>query len=652
MDSVRVEALIDLDLPSKPPPALSIPEVIWPDSVVADVKATDRHEVTADVTISGFHLDDGRKGTLTLDAAAVAGDIRTDLTVADGRGEILRGVASLPGSLCVYPPSICLSNDNLRVDLDLDRFPLAVKESGGDHGENSDLVARIAGKALIAGPVIGPGGYADLAVTFPGWPEMSDFRVELEAMLESRSGPVTADQTGAGRPAEQTGARGAADQTATGIMAEQARPQDLPARVALNLGIDRTESLIASVKMLRGSENMLNADLSYPLSLSFNPFKVTADSSRTIDAAIRSRKLPLEEIDLLMPVGIGLDGTCSLDLSGTGKQDDLSLSGSLEAKDLKMEIADLAQVLLGGNARFGGTSRRPSIEGNFTVTNGVVTMPESRSELHPVEGEAILLDPATLGLMPEDSVQAVAMGSPGFEADYDIRIDIPSSFWLRGEGLEIELRGALQITQKDGLPVITGDLNAQRGTFLFLGRVFELERGIITFYGTKEINPSLDISLFASIESNKIWVNLTGDLVEPRLSLKSDPEMPDGDIMATVLFGKPLNELNDGQGNMLKDRVGDVLIAMGAARLQQQVAGQYGIDLVSIRSGRGNDQENALVVGKYLTPKLLVSYEQGLKEKSTSYIVMEYLLRRNVRVETLYGNDGRSSAGIKLQKDY
>jgi hypothetical protein len=31
---------------------------------------------------------------------------------------------------------------------------------------------------------------------------------------------------------------------------------------------------------------------------------------------------------------------------------------------------------------------------------------------------------------------------------------------------------------------------------------------------------------------------------------------------------------------------------------------------------------------------------------------MEYLLRRNVRVETLYGNDGRSSAGIKLQKDY
>jgi hypothetical protein len=604
------------------------------------------------VTISGFILDDGRKGTLTLDAAAVAGDIRTDLRVADGRGEILRGVASLPGSLCVYPPSICLSNDNLRVDLDLDRFPLAVKESGGDHGENSDLVARIAGKALIAGPVIGPGGYADLAVTFPGWPEMSDFRVELEAMLESRSGPVTADQTGAGRPAEQTGARGAADQTATGIMAEQARPQDLPARVALNLGIDRTESLIASVKMLRGSENMLNADLSYPLSLSFNPFKVTADSSRTIDAAIRSRKLPLEEIDLLMPVGIGLDGTCSLDLSGTGKQDDLSLSGSLEAKDLKMEIADLAQVLLGGNARFGGTSRRPSIEGNFTVTNGVVTMPESRSELHPVEGEAILLDPATLGLMPEDSVQAVAMGSPGFEADYDIRIDIPSSFWLRGEGLEIELRGALQITQKDGLPVITGDLNAQRGTFLFLGRVFELERGIITFYGTKEINPSLDISLFASIESNKIWVNLTGDLVEPRLSLKSDPEMPDGDIMATVLFGKPLNELNDGQGNMLKDRVGDVLIAMGAARLQQQVAGQYGIDLVSIRSGRGNDQENALVVGKYLTPKLLVSYEQGLKEKSTSYIVMEYLLRRNVRVETLYGNDGRSSAGIKLQKDY
>jgi len=301
---------------------------------------------------------------------------------------------------------------------------------------------------------------------------------------------------------------------------------------------------------------------------------------------------------------------------------------------------------------FAGTARRPSITGNFTVTNGVVTMPESKPELHPVEGEAILLDPATLGLAPADSAHGGAMGSPGFKADYDISIDIPSSFWLRGEGLEIELRGGLQIIQKDGLPVITGDMNAQRGTYLFLGRVFELERGIINFYGTEELNPSLDISLVASIESNKIWVNLTGDLVEPRLNLDSDPEMADGDIMATVLFGKPLNELNDGQGNMLKDRMTDVLVAMGAARLQQEIAGQYGIDLVSIRSGRGDSQENALVVGKYLTPKLLVSYEQGLKEKSTSYIVMEYLLHRSVRVETLYGNDGRSSAGINLQKDY
>jgi hypothetical protein len=589
--------------------------------------------------VSGFLLDDGSSGTLRLNAEAAGRDslgpsVLADLEIRDGIGEILKAEISLPGSLSFYPASLGLGAGDLEARLNLDRFPVAVKESGEGPGDGYRLAARIAGEILLAGPMDAPGGHADLVMGFPGWPEMRDFTFVVEAELEA--GQDTIEQ-------------GSAEQDQVGSM--QGQIGDLRRRVSDELGMERPESLIASLKMLRGSRSLLDGALSYPLRLSLAPYGFGVDSTGTIGMMVHSKALPLEEIDLLMPGGIGLDGTCAVDFSGKGPPGDMAISGSLEASKLNLEIANLVQVLLDGSARVEGTSRRPSIAGDFTVENGVVTVPESKPDLHPVEGEAILLDPATLGLAQVDSAHGVAMGSPGFEADYDVRIDIPSSFWLRGEGLEIELRGNLQITQKEGLPVIVGDLNAQRGTYLFLGRVFDLERGIINFYGTEELNPALDISLASTIESNKIWVNLTGDLVEPRLELDSSPEMTDGDIMATILFGKPLNELNDGQGDMLRERMADVLVMMGAARLQQEVAG-HGIDLLTIRSGRGDDQENALVVGKYLTPKLLVMYEQGLREKSTSYIVMEYMLHRNFRLETINGNDGRSSAGIGLQKDY
>lgn len=624
-DSVGIEASVELDLPPSSPPALGVPEVLWPDKATVRILAKSRYVIHADAAISGFLLDDASKGTLNLNADAVAGDVRADVRLSDGLGQVLGGSISLPGSLSVYPPSAFITGGHFRAELDLDRFPLAVKKSADGRDGGSNLVVRLAGSTILAGPVDQPGGHASVTVTFPAWPEMTDFSVAVEALLRPDS---TLDET------------------------VELRAGELAGRVGKSLGVEKTESLVASLRMSRGAKSVLDADLSYPVWLSLYPYGVGADSSRIMNAALRSRALPLEEIDLLTPVGVGLDGTCAVDLSATGPAEDPALSGSLEAEEFKIEIANLAHALLSGNASVAGTARRPSISGNFTVESGAVTMPESRPELHPVEGEAILLDQAKQGLAPADSARGVALASPGFKADYDVRIDIPSDFWLRGDGLEIELRGALQITQKNGLPVIVGDLIAQRGTYLFLGRVFDLERGIVNFYGTEEINPTLDISLASSIEGTRIWINLTGDLAEPRLGLVSDPEMTDGDIMATILFGKPLNELNDGQGTMLRERVTDVLVAMGAARLQQEVAGRYGIDLVTIRSGRGGDQENALVVGKYLTPKILVMYEHGLKQQATSYIVMEYLLHRNVLVETLYGNDGRSSIGISLQKDY
>ena len=51
-------------------------------------------------------------------------------------------------------------------------------------------------------------------------------------------------------------------------------------------------------------------------------------------------------------------------------------------------------------------------------------------------------------------------------------------------------------------------------------------------------------------------------------------------------------------------------------------------------------------------PDLLVTYEQALNQKSTSYVVMEYLLSRYVKLETLYSNQSKTGIGLSVEKDY
>jgi translocation and assembly module TamB len=191
------------------------------------------------------------------------------------------------------------------------------------------------------------------------------------------------------------------------------------------------------------------------------------------------------------------------------------------------------------------------------------------------------------------------------------------------------------------------------GTFVFLGRLFKLESGTLSFYGQEEINPSLDLTVTSNIEDYRVIIKLTGTLEKPELRLTSDPDLPEGDIMAMIVFGKPLDSLNEGQGNMLQQRTAEIAIAMGAAKLTQSLSGQGGVDVVSVRSARGTgDTGSALVVGKYITPELLVSYEQALKEKSTSYIVLEYMLTRYIKLETLYSNQSKTGLGLSVEKNY
>lgn len=399
-----------------------------------------------------------------------------------------------------------------------------------------------------------------------------------------------------------------------------------------------------------------------PIELSLQPpaVRLALEDSTFVD--LHSAISNLGTLSHLLPAGIDLGGSTRLDLRAAGRDTLFGLDGRFAGRDLRVDLADGSWAELEGGLRVQGTSAKPVLEGDLKIEAGLIQLPEVPATLLPTSGAALLWPDAadaasaaadTTPAPARQTVQSPAQRTPtARDVALEFLIECPGNLWLRGQGLEVELEGELNASWQDGRPALVGRLGAKRGTFRFLGRVFTIERGEATFLGDLATDPYLDLALTARLGGVDYRIELTGAALKPSLALSSEPEMSQGDIMASLLFGKPLDELDEGQEQLLRQRAGQVLLAYGAVRLQDQLSRRLGVDLVTINQGVRDDQASSLVLGKYLSPKVLLSYEQFLDADSTFRVRLEYNLSRSFDIETTVGQGDASGIDLLWSRDY
>jgi len=69
-------------------------------------------------------------------------------------------------------------------------------------------------------------------------------------------------------------------------------------------------------------------------------------------------------------------------------------------------------------------------------------------------------------------------------------------------------------------------------------------------------------------------------------------------------------------------------------------------------SWRRKRNASALLVGKYLSPEVIVQYEQVLEQNSAFYVRLEYTINRFFAVETTASQGDESGLAVKWAKDY
>gem|GEM_PF-1451100 len=415
--------------------------------------------------------------------------------------------------------------------------------------------------------------------------------------------------------------------------------------------------------MSLGDNNRLQGRLRLPQArlLALEPDK------QPLDASARFEFNQLEILQALLPDISKPRGRLTLDMNAAGTLAQPRLNGRAELADAAVDIPRLGVKITkitmtgasGADGRFNFELGARSGDGNLVVTgsslldagsgwptrieiNGenfeAARIPEASVNLSPALVVVIANRSIDIGgdlrvpfarLQPRDittaettSSDTVVIGgeqapSPGWLINTHINLILGDRVAFYGYGFEGQLTGKLTIEQQPGqLTSGTGEITVPTGKYRAYGQRLDIENGRVLFTGGPITNPGLDIR--ATRDSNGIITGLLvrGRLRQPQIELFSIPAMGQTDILSYLLFGRPL-ETASGEDSALMAQAALTLGLAGGDQIARSLRERFGLDEFRVETTDSGDQAS-LVVGRYLSPDVYVSYAVGLIESANS----------------------------------
>lgn len=614
----------------------------------------------------------GPRGNLKVGGSARGDSLREvtiDSLVAVWLGEEMR--LQEPVALTVGPDP----NEFVLTPLDFSGEPGSVTAEGFWNDEGMDLVA---GLDLLLGEDL-----LQLVAPSQLWSLNGGTDLKLEASAELERGgddPAVVGRVGAALISHRDERPFGVDLSFTSLGGAQAE-------------------LKAEFSLTSADSVLLKADLDWPGKSESTHGFWHPDPDRDLVVTVPQQRLDLKQINRRLPAEVVLNGTIDLGAEvhvfppgkGEAEPDSLaliplrgSISGTLGSSHLRMELPNRSWLKTVVDATLDGPLADPLLKARVEVKDGFIRIPEIPRNLLPSEGRSQLwalndsllaqrdttrgspgdgLDPGATVLFraPEQAGPSLDPAGPALLPEMDVELLITNDLRIIGYGLDVKLLGSVKVTRgfdKKNVPgpSLQGDVRVREGSLKVMNRVFNFDRGNIQFTGGVPANPRLNLALESQVNTYLVRLLVSGRADNPVIELTSEPDLGEEDIMAVLLFGQPMNDLdNDQRGRMgeesdpsqeLQKNLAGLAMAFGTKGLQDSMNETFGVDMVQM----GSDSEggSTLVVGKFITPDIMIKYNQSLEKSGTYFMTLEYTLTRYFKVMTTYGQ-GDEDSGAQLQ---
>lgn len=584
------------------------------------------------------------------DAGLSALDLSARGTSTASRLDIGATVTSPDGFRATANGAVPLGTGNLDLDIALTRFPLEVLNRLAP-GQN--LAGSITGEAKVAGTLANPAATFTLAGSGLSAAPLAEFGA---APLELRVSGRYAGETLELQSTDVVGPQGLA-LTASGRVPLSGAGLDLAVRgsVPLSLANRQLADRGTQVAGTLGFDARVTGPLGAPLvNGNFSTAGAEVVDPETnlrlrdivLSGSIDGDRITLRDVRAAVAGGgsVSASGTVSID-PRAGFPADLRLTlNQARYVDEDFVVATVSGAL----AMTGQLMRDPLVSGTIDIEQAEILIPDSFGGTAPAI-DVVHIDPpakvvATLKRAKLIGGTPVPTARPSI-VQLDITVNAPNRIFVRGRGVDSELGGKVRLTGPVSNIQPVGGFQLIRGQLLIVGQRIVFDEGSVTLIG--DLDPFIDFTATTQGSGITVMVTVRGRVSNPQIIFSSQPELPEDEVLAQLIFRRSLSELSAAQ------------IAQLAAAAAELAGGGHSSLLQNLRQATGLDQLNvvtdsegkaAIEAGRYIEDNIYLGVEAGAGGTTRGTINLD--ITPSLKAKGSVASDGNSSLGLFFERDY
>ncbi|MEM6666985.1 MAG: translocation/assembly module TamB domain-containing protein, partial [Pseudomonadota bacterium] len=570
---------------------------------------------------------------------SVADGVRLNSTIRSGNGIAFDANGIVP-----------VGGERFALDIALTAFPLQVLNA---RLPDQDLAGQVTGTGKVTGTLTNPVATFDMrgtgvrarALTSAGLSPLA-----IGAVGRFADGIVTlTDATAAGAEGLTVAGAGAIPLSGPGlnVAANGTAPLSLAnralagrgARVAGTLRFDMAATGSLAAPSLSGSFSTSGAEFVDPQA-NLRLTDITVDGGLARDqvtlrsASGRFAGGGTATASGTVGLGVGFPAALRVALRDVRYQDgtllvatfsgDLNVTGSLVRDSLIAGEIRVARAEIGVPDTFGGGAEAISVR-HLAPSPGVAAT--VRRAEGPARGDA-----------PSPRARPSV-------ARLDLTVRAPNQIFVRGRGLDAELGGQVRLTGPVTAIQPVGAFSLIRGRLSILGQRITFDEGTITLVG--DLDPRLNFVARTRGSDIVVITTVTGRVSALEIAFTSEPELPEDEVLARLIFNRSLSELSPIQIARLAAAAAE-LAGGGNSSLSGSLRSATGLDDIDV----GTDAEGNAVVraGRYVNDNIYLGAETGADGRGA--VTLDLDITNELKARGSLGNDGNSSLGVFFERDY
>ena len=212
-----------------------------------------------------------------------------------------------------------------------------------------------------------------------------------------------------------------------------------------------------------------------------------------------------------------------------------------------------------------------------------------------------------------------------------LRVEGRNALVVRNNLADLVGSVSLQLDGPVNDPTISGRITATSGTLNFRNDRYDITRALVDLPPARNADPLLNIQAESQLRGYRVIVSLTGPLSQPQATVRSEPALPQADVVSLITTGQ-LSSGDTSASILSQSEVGaatslltDALINAPAQRATSKLFGLTRFEISPVIGGvAGSTPSARLTLGRRISKEVTVTYSTNVTSDPNQILALEY----------------------------